>query len=460
MKYRVYLQLMPLVLLLFLPLHSFGAEVKNYEELKKAIFDYGHNVSCSFILEHSGFTVEVKNARFFFPETSSNKEDFFTFSISNKTLSNKAPVEELKIFRVFKNVHRIDGSKYNVSCLVRLIDTKKGSLISENYYYLLLGKTIHFFDNTVIQNTATQRKGAPEASDFGTFLKWFSGEFDNYTQALQDKINKIKYPHRQLHSVIIPANLSHFEGHTFYVQQYLDGDPEKIYRQRIYEVSWNPFDDVIETKIYRFKENGKKYKDAYLHPKILKDLRPESLELSKGCEVYWKKRGNKFYGSNRKNSCVFISSKSGKKLVISEKLILSNESLWILENTFDNKGNVVYGRTDGEYYKLNKCRFYMGSISIKKEKKEEYYLFDNLKFHDQGMVIPLVDKKTKKVLFRAQLLKTMPDKNGPDRLKFIVYKEKDKKPLFYTWTMADADQIGVDLGWFKAAFRLTKDIKK
>ena len=449
MKYRIHLKLMPFVLLLFLPLHSFGAEVKNYEKLKKAIFSYGHNVSCSFVLEHSGFTVQVKNAHFFFPEASSKTEESFTFSINNQTLYNKIPVEELRIFRVFKDVHKIDGSTYDVSYRVRVANPKNGSIISDNYYYLLLGKTIHFFDNSVIPEKGTYR-----VSDFDTFLKWFSGEFDNYTQAFQDKKNKIKHPHRQLHTVIIPADMPYFEGHTFYLQQYLDGDPEKIYRQRIYEASWNPFDDVIETKIYRFKENGKKYKNAYLHPKILQDLRPESLELSKGCEVYWKKRGSKFYGSNRESSCVFISSKSGKKLALSEKLILSKEALWILENTVDNKGKILYGRTDGKYYKLNKCKFYKGSISIKTEKKGEYYVFENIKFHDQGKIIPLVDKKTKRVLYRAQILRTTFDKNSPDKLKFIVYKGKDKKPLFYIWTIADAEQIGLDLGWFKATLKL------
>ncbi len=38
--------------------------------------------------------------------------------------------------------------------------------------------------------------------------------------------------------------------HVYYVQQYSDGDPSKIYRQRLYSFSANPEEDAIELVIY------------------------------------------------------------------------------------------------------------------------------------------------------------------------------------------------------------------
>jgi len=72
--------------------------------------------------------------------------------------------------------------------------------------------------------------------DFQTFLEWFPGVYDNQEQVYFEE--QLGVPederHERIHHTFAPVNLPAFGDHVFYVQQYLDDDPTKIYRQRIY----------------------------------------------------------------------------------------------------------------------------------------------------------------------------------------------------------------------------------
>jgi hypothetical protein len=65
-------------------------------------------------------------------------------------------------------------------------------------------------------------------------LAWFAGEFDNNRQVFVEREQKLPAAevHQHIHSIFTKVDLPAFGPHVFYVQQYLDGDPAKIYRQR------------------------------------------------------------------------------------------------------------------------------------------------------------------------------------------------------------------------------------
>ena len=89
-------------------------------------------------------------------------------------------------------------------------------------------------------------------SDMALMLKWFEGRFDNFTQVWEEKESKAEFPHERIHSVFARVNLPTFGENVFYVQQFMDGEPAKIYRQRLYTFAVNK------------KREGYRVKDLHL----------------------------------------------------------------------------------------------------------------------------------------------------------------------------------------------------
>lgn len=78
--------------------------------------------------------------------------------------------------------------------------------------------------------------------DLKIFLGWLEGEFDNNEQvafANELGISPDDVPER-IHSIFKRVALPAFGEHVFYVEQYLDGNPAEIYRQR--ELAWTVTD--------------------------------------------------------------------------------------------------------------------------------------------------------------------------------------------------------------------------
>ncbi len=123
--------------------------------------------------------------------------------------------------------------------------------------------------------------------DMKIFNTWFEGRFDNFAQHYNDKENKVEHSHEQIHSIFKKVDLPVIGKHTFFVQQYLDGDETKVYRQRLYNFTVNKKEKALQLTIYNF-DDEKKYRDSHLDPSKLSGLAMTNLTTIRGCEVYWK----------------------------------------------------------------------------------------------------------------------------------------------------------------------------
>ncbi|MEQ1924263.1 MAG: hypothetical protein ABL952_17315, partial [Pyrinomonadaceae bacterium] len=68
-------------------------------------------------------------------------------------------------------------------------------------------------------------------ADMKLFSTWFEGRFDNFAQHYDDKETKAEHPHEHIHSIFKRVDLPAIGKDVFFVQQYLDGDEAKVYRQ-------------------------------------------------------------------------------------------------------------------------------------------------------------------------------------------------------------------------------------
>jgi len=305
-----------------------------------------------------------------------------------------------------------------------------------------------------IQTVAAQN---PE-KDLRLMMSWFEGRFNNYAQTVEEKETKTEFPHERIHSIFARVNLPNIGENVFYVQQYMDGDETKIYRQRLYVFTPNRKEKAIELKIFAFPDE-KAVLNAHLDKAKLNGLTLEKMDSPKGCEVFWRLKDNKFEGSMKPNACRVVSKRSGKTLIITDDLFLTKDEIWINDQAKDDQGNYVFGNKANVHHKLKKVKIFEGWTAVLKDGSTEMTGQDapadawdgqrNLMIHDQGGMVKINDK------FSAELAQ-LTYKNGTKVLKLGIVDNASGKTVAYTWANPEAERIGINLRWVQAGFTLKK----
>ncbi len=194
---------------------------------------------------------------------------------------------------------------------------------------------------------------APVAADsleyeLELMMEWFAGEFDNHQQYV-DEIEAENPPeqlHEWIHSIFHPVELPVFGDNVFYVEQYIEGDPTNIYRNRIYSFSINEEVEAIQLTIYSFKDHEAVI-GAHLDETKLEGLTMDDVLTLPGCEVFWKKQADNFIGWMPDGACRVPSRRSGKIIVIDDDLVLTKNEIWIGDRAEDEDGNYIFGNKLG-----------------------------------------------------------------------------------------------------------------
>lgn len=296
--------------------------------------------------------------------------------------------------------------------------------------------------------------------DLPLMMQWFEGRFDNFAQTVEEKEAKAEFPHERIHSIFARVNLPNIGENVFYVQQFMDGDAAKIYRQRLYVFTPNKREKAVELKIYTFPDE-KAVLNSHLDQTKLNGLTLDKLESPKGCEVYWRLNRNddKFEGSMKPNACRVVSKRSGKTLIISDDLFLTKDEIWINDQAKDDQGNYVFGNKANIHHKLKRVKMFDGWTAVLKDGSTEMTGQDapaddwdgqrDLEIYDQGGRIKINDK------YSAELAQ-LNYKNGTKVLKLGVIENASGKTVAYTWTNPEAERIGINLRWIQVGLTLKK----
>ncbi|MDD9853687.1 MAG: chromophore lyase CpcT/CpeT [Deltaproteobacteria bacterium] len=184
-----------------------------------------------------------------------------------------------------------------------------------------------------------------------------AGRWDNQEQHDLERRNGAppEALHERIHSIFAPVSLAGLSGNVLYVQQYLDDDPQKIYRQRIYHITADTGANAVRLDILAFPDAAA-VKDAHENPALLDSLTADSLRAYPGCEVFWKRRAQGGWtGQVRPGACSFVSQRSGKRIVVEDDLLLTQDELWIHDRAHDESGALVYGNRAGIPHKLRRA---------------------------------------------------------------------------------------------------------
>ncbi len=288
--------------------------------------------------------------------------------------------------------------------------------------------------------------------DLQRFLTWFPGEYDNHEQVWQEEIDKAEHPHEHLHHIFLPVKAPEIGDNSFFVQQYLDADPEKIYRQRLYQFSIDKKENALRLDIYSFRDEPK-YRDSHLDPERLLDIKPDELISRPGCEVYWKFQGDHFKGYMIDKACNFISERSGKQIFITDDLKLTPNEIWIRDEAFDAEGQRVFGNLDRIHHKNRKVRYFTGWGGVKKagptadKDDDEWHFMRDIVIHDEGQTVPIMTEDGERSGYSLQLARLTYQNTRAPILKLGLIEDSSGYTVSYSWANLDASRIGINLRW-------------
>ncbi len=289
--------------------------------------------------------------------------------------------------------------------------------------------------------------------DFKTFLEWFPGVYDNQEQVyFQESLGVPEdLRHERIHHTFAPVDLPAFGEHVFYVQQYLDDEPSKIYRQRIYSFTADYDEAAIRLKIYT-PNNVEALVDAHLDPSKLDGLTPDDARHMPGCDVFWRKRAAEFDGQMKEGACNFMSQRSGKRIIIDDDLILSRDQLWISDRAEDEDGNYVFGNKAGVPHKNIKARRFECWMAALKRNGEEWTFESGVEIWDQGGTATLVTEEDDPQTVRIKLRNVRwPTGRNRDSFVLYAYRGDSQRAESYVWADPAAERLALNLRWLQAS---------
>ncbi|MEM7705286.1 MAG: chromophore lyase CpcT/CpeT [Pseudomonadota bacterium] len=313
--------------------------------------------------------------------------------------------------------------------------------------------------------TGTSALAQPPATvlekDLALMLDWFPGRYDNSLQVFWEPELEVPEDHRheRIHSIFRRVDLPEFGENVFYVEQYGDGDPANIYRQRIYAFTADAEEDAIRLKIYTPTEPDV-IVSAFNNTDLLSDLTVADTTTNAGCDVFWRRQSNQFIGYMKEGACRFVSQRSGKEIVITDDLVLTDSEIWIRDKAETVTGEYVFGNKADVHHKLRKIRAFECWVARLRgtkhgdsgEGNNDWSFQSGLWLHDQGGQLQLPGGEDFETDARL-ILRRMEWPTGSSRSSLVLYAYEgaSERAVSYAWAEYDGERIGLNLRWMQAS---------
>ena len=308
---------------------------------------------------------------------------------------------------------------------------------------------------------AGQTQTPRPAADLDHFLGWFAGEFDNNEQVWQQAVDGIAAEdrHEHIHHIFLPVSAPAVGEHAFFVKQYMGGDYNNVYRQRLYSFSVNDERNSIELAIHSFNEEPA-YRHADRDPSILEGIEPGDLRNIPGCNVHWRFVEDRYVGEMDDGACFYFSSNLGQNVYITDTLTLTADEIRISDTAYDENGNRLFGRD--EPHVNRKVRYFDGWAAVRRgsfepdtAEPDEMLLVSGLRLHNEGQILPLVTDAGDDTGYALDLARLTYQNTRVAVLRLGVLDTATGETVAYSWADPDAGRIGINLGWMQAG--LTAD---
>lgn len=298
----------------------------------------------------------------------------------------------------------------------------------------------------------------PYARDLVNIVKFFEGEFDNDSQQwFQDRRNwpgKEEEKHSRIHATHVKFDATDIGDNVFYVEEFMDGDPEKIIRQRIVNFMVDVEAGGIRMQLYFLKDSNK-YAGAQNDLSKLAGLAMGDLFGLDGCDVIFKREGDHFVGSMGDKTCQF--GEGEKKRYSVHNLILSDSKYWRVDQTYLVSNNEFYmGHPNDTPHKMRKATNYKCTVGFYEKGyysgSENDKRYEDVIIHNQGGMAwfenPL-DKKTYGLQLREKEYPFYTEGSDFFMMRFIE-KDQTRSTVIIT-AEPKAKKLSFSLGWATGA---------
>ena len=301
------------------------------------------------------------------------------------------------------------------------------------------------------------------AADLDHFLGWFAGEYDNNEQVWQQAVDGVapEERHEHIHHIFLPVAAPAVGENTVFVKQYMDGDYDNVYRQRLYSFSVNDERGAIELAVHSFNDEGK-YRHADRDPAVIEGIEPGELRNIPGCNVYWRFVDGHYLGEMDDGACFYYSADLEQNVYITDTLTLTAEEILIGDKALDEDGNRLFGRDEPHINR--KVRYFDGWAAIRRDAfdpaaadPEEMLVVRGLRLHNEGQVVPLVTESGDETGFSLELARLTSQNSRVAVLTLGVMEAATGETVAYSWADPDAVRIGINLGWMQAG--LTAEVQ-
>jgi len=190
-----------------------------------------------------------------------------------------------------------------------------------------------------------------QEGEMAELLVQLAGRYDNTGQVRADVQHGVRPPHDALALVLVPVDNPGIGEHMFYVQEMADDYPDRVMVQRVW--TFGIQQKNIVQSVWTLKE-PLRWRDAQRNPETLESMVNIDVSPVRGCNITWKKTGDKFTGANDPRTCRSTSRLTGGTVRIDTRMELEGNELSLAETATDAAGQLVEGRTDEPFIRFRK----------------------------------------------------------------------------------------------------------
>ena len=138
---------------------------------------------------------------------------------------------------------------------------------------------------------------------------------------------------------ILPVYAPRIGDHVFYVHEMAAGDPARVTAQLLIAFEVVKGRGIVQS-VWSLTEPDR-WRDAHLDPDLFKGLMPQDFSLVPGCEVEWRREGERFLGRNDPGRCRVPSRSGAGSVQLDYRVELGPDEYVVTDSTLGNPGGSV-----------------------------------------------------------------------------------------------------------------------
>lgn len=176
------------------------------------------------------------------------------------------------------------------------------------------------------------------------------GRYNNAAQAEEEAASG-KRARPALALDIVRLDMPLLSDYVFYSQESAANDVRRITAQRLMTFEAVKDGRIVE-RVYTFAQ-PQRWRDGHLNPGLFKGLMLQDTTALPGCDLEWKRDGDKWVASNHRDTCRVTSAALGS-VKMDMKIELSPDELAVAELAYTAGGQLVQGSAEEPFYRYRR----------------------------------------------------------------------------------------------------------